>query len=215
MNPESIPKPAKKYLEQEFGTLSDVVYDSTTSLKEICSVVNDPSKNSLIAKIIYDKENLADEIRERLNQSFSLEHHPPSILLDQVRLMVSLNKITNKIEHAARQIEFTGEYFPSEQIPALLELVDIVSASITKVCRSVKIIFDSFEKSADEVKYIEDLRGKSRTKLFEIQSEVLKKPETTFQTMFAVEKITLRVQQVSERAKQSADLIKNMALKYL
>ena len=72
MSPESIPKPAKKYLAQEFGTLSDVVYDSIISLKEICGVVNDPSKNQSLAKIIYDKENQADNIRDRLNQSFYL-----------------------------------------------------------------------------------------------------------------------------------------------
>ena len=215
MNPESIPKPAKKYLQQEFSTLSDVVHDCIHSLKDICKVINKPTELSEIAKLVYEKESLADEIRDRLSQSFSLEYHPPMLLLDQIKLMHSLNKITNKAEHAAKQIEFACEFFPSNQIKNLLELMDIVLDSTEKISKSVKIIFDSFEKAADEIKSVEDLRNEARTKLFVIQSEVLKDPNTNFQIMFAVEKITLRVTQVAERAKQTADLIKNMFIKYL
>ncbi|MHA2365716.1 MAG: DUF47 domain-containing protein [Candidatus Hodarchaeales archaeon] len=211
----SPPKPKRKYLAKEFSELADIVSECAKSLKKTCEALQTPDKLQEAIKSVYDAETKGDVVRDRLLRSFATERHPPIIQMDRIELMHRLDKITNKTEHAARQIELAGGLFPPQEIEGLIEIAEIVYKTTKCVTKAVQAVFHSFEEAMEKVEDVEDLRDLSRDKTFALQAKVLKNSETDFKTLFAVEQITQRVQQVAERSKQAADLIENMKLKYL
>lgn len=210
------PKPKSNYLHEEFSKLADIVMECTENLRTTCKNINGDSGNLHISiKSVYDAETRADYVRDELLLSFVTERHPPLLQIDRVNLMRKLDIITNKAEHAARQIELANEFFPVNELPALIEIADIVVDCVNQVCKAVKLIFDSFPEASEAVENIESLRDKTRDLSFALLARILKDPSTTFQRMYAAENIVQRVQQVAERAEEAADLIDNMKMKYL
>lgn len=216
MSDNRVKKPKKTYLAHEFSLLADIVDECAQNLKKTCqSLETTPENISISVRAVFMAETKGDIVRDRLIQSFTSEKHPPVIQLDRVALMYSLDKIMNKCEHAARQIELAGEFYPSEEVPPLLEIVELVLQASSRVTDSIRTIFHSFDEAVEKVKDVEDLRDESRDKTFALTAKVLRNSATNYQRLFAIDKITHRVQQVAERAKQTADLINNMKLKYV
>ena len=209
-------KPKRNYLRGEFSKLADIVMECVENLQTTCKNIDGDSGNlSISIKSVYDAETRADYVRDELLLSFATEHHPPLLQIDRVNLMRKLDIITNKAEHAARQIELANEFFPVKELHSLIDIADIVVKCVSQVVQAVKIIFDSFPEASEAVKDIESLRDKTRDLSFALLARMLKDPNTTFQTMYAAENIVQRVQQVAERVEDAADLIDNMKMKYL
>ncbi len=135
--------------------------------------------------------------------------------LDRINLLNRLDRIANKTEHAGRQVELAGKFYPKKYIPHLMEIGKKVLESVEAVAMGTKILFDSFSEAYEAVKEVENIRDKTRDLTFELQAQVLEDPESTYQTLFAVDKISSRVQQVAERSKQAADLIEIMKMKFI
>ena len=215
MDHENVEKPKRKYLSKEYSELSDIIIECTKSLIKTCQMINDPQKIPESVKKIYEAETKGDVIRDRLLKSFSIEKHPPMLQLDRISLLNRLDKIANKTEHAGRQVELAGLFYPKKYIPDLMQICDQVLESVGLVADATKILFESFSEAFELVKDVEDIRDKTRDLTFELQTKVLQDQESTYQTLFAVDKISSRVQQVAERAKQAADLIEIMKMKYI
>lgn len=212
---ESPQKPKRKYVSSKFMELADIVDLCVRNLKNTVKALENPDTISEAVKSVFDAETEGDLVRDVLLESFSLEKHPPIIQLDRVDLMQRLDKIMNKCEHAARQIELAGLFFPLNELPALLEIMELVATTAKMVTNGVRVVFDSFEEAVDKIKDVEDVRDQSRDLMYALTAKVLKDPATNHQALFATDKITLRVEQVAERAKEAADLLANMKLKYV
>lgn len=212
---ENVEKPKRKYLGTEYSKLSDIIIECTKSLIKTCEMINEPSKIQEAVNKIYEAETKGDIIRDRLLKSFSTDKHPPMLQLDRISLLNRLDKIANKTEHAGRQVELAGTFYPKKYLPELLVICEKVLESVEAVAKGTKILFESFTEAYESIKDVENIRDKTRDLTFELQAKVLQDNESNYQTLFAVDKISSRVQQVAERAKQAADLIEIMRLKYI
>ena len=215
MTDDGVEKPKRKYLGKEYSNLSDIIIECTKSLIKTCEMINEPTKIPETVKKIYEAETRGDIIRDKLLKSFSTEKHPPMLQLDRINLLNRLDKIANKTEHAGRQVELAGSFYPKKYVPELLRICNFVLESVESVSKGTKVLFESFTEASEQIKDVEDIRDKTRDLTFELQAKVLRDQESTYQTLFAVDKISSRVQQVAERAKQAADLIEIMKMKYI
>ena len=215
MDNEHVDKPKRMYLGEEYSKLSDIIVECTKSLIKTCEMINDPPKIAEVVKRIYEAETEGDVIRDRLLKSFSTEKHPPMLQLDRISLLNRLDKIANKTEHAGRQVELAGLFYPKKYVPDLMKICEKVLESVELVANATKVLFESFSEAFELVKDVENIRDNTRDLTFELQTKALQDQESTYQTLFAIDKISSRVQQVAERAKQAADLIEIMKMKYI
>lgn len=212
---KKVQKPKRKYLKEEYTELADIIITCAEALKNTIIAIKTPNEIESKAKVLHDAETQGDIIQDRLLKSFALEKHPPILQLDRIELLNRMDKVANKCEHAATQIELAGEFFPLDLLPDLNEIMDEVLRTVNAVANGSKLLFDSFEEGVESVKDVEDIRDKTRIMVYKLQVKALKNPETTHQRLFAVDKISTRIQQVAERSKQTADLIIMMKLKFL
>lgn len=215
MDDLEVNKPKRKYLQEEYSELADIIIECTKALLHTCESINNPSEISKKVKNIYSAETRGDVIEQRLLKSFSLEKHPPMLQLDRIELLNRLDRIANKTEHAGRQIELAGKFYPKKYVPALLHICEKTLETVEAVAKGTKVLFESFSEAYDSIKDVENIRDKTRDLTFELQAQVLQDPESNYQILFAVEKISSRVQQVAERSKEAADLLETMKLKYI
>lgn len=212
---QNVPKPKTKYLAEEFSALSDLMIKCAKKLANACKSLDNPGALPPLIQAVFDAETEADVVRDRLLASFYRERHPPPLQMDRVEMLRLIDRVCNKCEHATRQLELAGEFFPAAEYHSLEELADIVVEATERVGKAVKVVFESFEEARSLISEVENLRDKARNLVVTTQARILQSEGTTFKHLYASDNICARVQQVTERCKQVADLIETLDLKYL
>jgi predicted phosphate transport protein (TIGR00153 family) len=199
---------------------SEAVLETVKALHEYISVIRKkkPEKRlqdaeEQLAERVLELEDEADKIEKQLDEELYKGAFLPVTSSDRYDLVASIDGIADRCEIVVRKMRIVDEPIPLDIKEKLIEMAEICVEATTLIVESIRLMSKEFDASIENAKHVYPLREKNRDIEF-LSLQLLFKHELKSSSTILLNDIIQLLGRTGDRAKQSADAIISMVIKY-
>lgn len=199
---------------------SQAVLETVKALHEYISVIRKkkPEKRLIeaeerLAERVLELEVEADEIETKLNEELYKGAFLPVTSSDRYDLVASIDGIADRCEIVVRKLRIVGEPIPLDIKEKLIDMAEICVSATTLIVESIQLMSKDFNASIEKARHVYPLREQNREIEF-ASLQLLVEHKLKSSSIVLLNDIIQLLGRIGDRAKQSADTIISMVIKY-